>query len=131
MVVMVGVDDLDAMEELADLADANLGFALRVDDDHVPRFRSLFGKLCDGGHPDLIDGDQSDAVLRPPESSELKSARTDMDYPALARQNGSRAVGLLLVPAWDFGADRLWHARMAFMRGVEDGFTVARVAKNG
>ncbi|MGH9471071.1 MAG: nitrilase-related carbon-nitrogen hydrolase [Terriglobia bacterium] len=55
----------------------------------------------------------------------------DMDYPPLARQYGKREVGLLLVPAWDFGRDGLWHARMAFMRGVENGFTIARVAKNG
>lgn len=55
----------------------------------------------------------------------------DMDYPPLARENGSRQVGLLLVPAWDEGVDEWWHGRMAIMRGVENGFTIARVAKNG
>ncbi len=55
----------------------------------------------------------------------------DMDYPPLARQYGMRKVGLMLVPAWDFGRDGWWHGRMAIMRGVEDGFTIARVAKNG
>jgi apolipoprotein N-acyltransferase len=55
----------------------------------------------------------------------------DMDFPALSRQYGARRVGLLLVPAWDFGRDGWLHSRMAVMRGVESGFTVARVAKTG
>jgi apolipoprotein N-acyltransferase len=55
----------------------------------------------------------------------------DMDFPVLSRQYGVRHVGLLLVPAWDFGRDGWLHSRMAVMRGVESGFTVARVAKTG
>lgn len=54
-----------------------------------------------------------------------------MDYQVLARQYGERKAGLLLVPAWDFGPDGWWRAQMAIMRGVENGFTIARVAKNG
>lgn len=55
----------------------------------------------------------------------------DMDYLDPASDYGKAGVGLLLVPAWDFGVDRLWHGHMAIMRGIEDGFTIARVAKNG
>src|SRR5579875_1841906 len=55
----------------------------------------------------------------------------DMDYPDPSADYGKAGVGLLLVPAWDFGADRLWHGHMAIMRGIENGFTIARVAKNG
>jgi apolipoprotein N-acyltransferase len=37
----------------------------------------------------------------------------------------------MLVPAWDFVVDRSWHGHIAVMRGVEDGFSIARAAKNG
>jgi apolipoprotein N-acyltransferase len=37
----------------------------------------------------------------------------------------------MLVPAWDFNIDRAWHGHIAVMRGVEDGFSIARAAKDG
>ncbi len=55
----------------------------------------------------------------------------DMDFPSLSRQYGNDGVGLLLVPAWDFGDDAWLHNRMAVMRGVESGFSIARAAKEG
>ena len=55
----------------------------------------------------------------------------DMDFPTLSRQYGAKGVGLLLVPAWDFTLDGWLHGRMAVMRGVESGFTIARTAKTG
>jgi apolipoprotein N-acyltransferase len=55
----------------------------------------------------------------------------DMDFIPLSRQYGQHGVGLMLVPAWDFNMDRSWHGHMAIMRGVEDGFSIARTAKNG
>ncbi len=55
----------------------------------------------------------------------------DMDFPALSREYGARKVGLLIVPAWDFVQDGWLHGRMAVMRGVESGFTIARSAKQG
>jgi apolipoprotein N-acyltransferase len=55
----------------------------------------------------------------------------DMDFPDLSRKYGSAGIGLLLVPAWDFGDDDWLHARMAVMRGVESGFSIARSAKEG
>ena len=55
----------------------------------------------------------------------------DLDFPALSREYGRRGVGLLLVPAWDFSADGWLHGRMAVLRGVENGFAVARAARNG
>lgn len=55
----------------------------------------------------------------------------DMDYPELARRYGNRGVGLILVPAWEFGPDYLWHGHMAIMRAVEDGFSMVRSAKLG
>lgn len=55
----------------------------------------------------------------------------DMDFPTLARAYGADGVGLMLVPAWDFGDDDWLHARMAILRGVESGFAIARAAKEG
>ena len=55
----------------------------------------------------------------------------DMDFPRLSRDYGAKGVGLLLVPAWDFTLDGWLHGRMAVMRGVESGFTIARAAKQG
>lgn len=55
----------------------------------------------------------------------------DMDFPQLSRNYGKSDVALLLVPAWDFDSDRWLHGRMAVLRGVEEGFTIARSAKQG
>lgn len=55
----------------------------------------------------------------------------DMDFTQPARKYGRTGVGLMLVPAWDFGIDRWWHGHIAVMRGVEDGYSVARAAKGG
>jgi apolipoprotein N-acyltransferase len=55
----------------------------------------------------------------------------DMDFPKLSREYGAKGANLLLVPAWDFNLDRWLHARMAVLRGVENGFALARSARNG
>lgn len=55
----------------------------------------------------------------------------DMDFSSPARRYGKIGAGLLLVPAWDFVMDGFYHGHIAVMRGVEDGFSVARTAKNG
>ena len=55
----------------------------------------------------------------------------DMDFASPARLYGEAGVGLMLVPGWDFVVDGSWHGHIAVMRGVEDGFSVARAAKNG
>lgn len=55
----------------------------------------------------------------------------DMDFPDTLRADAIAAPGLYAVPAWDFDADGAWHARLAILRGVENGFAVARAANNG
>ncbi|WP_267552232.1 hypothetical protein [Rhizobium rhizogenes] len=55
----------------------------------------------------------------------------DMDFPQFLRTYGSRHIGLLLVPAWDFNADGKLHGKMAIVRGVENGFAIARAASHG
>jgi apolipoprotein N-acyltransferase len=55
----------------------------------------------------------------------------DMDFPGMVRGYGERGVDLLLVPAWDFVRDGRLHSRMAVVRGVENGFAIARAAAGG
>jgi apolipoprotein N-acyltransferase len=55
----------------------------------------------------------------------------DMDFPALSREYGNSGAALLIVPAWDFDADGWYHGRMAMLRGVESGFSIARAPKQG
>ena len=55
----------------------------------------------------------------------------DMDFPLLARQYSNDGARLMLVPAWDFVADGWLHGRMAILRGVESGFSIARSVKQG
>ena len=55
----------------------------------------------------------------------------DLDFTNPARRYGLVGIGLLLAPAWDFNIDRAFHGHIAILRGVENGFSVARAAKNG
>jgi apolipoprotein N-acyltransferase len=55
----------------------------------------------------------------------------DMDFPGLSREYSRDGVALLVVPASDFVADGWLHGRMAILRGVESGFSIARSAKLG
>ncbi|PWT81737.1 MAG: hypothetical protein C5B58_09410 [Acidobacteria bacterium] len=55
----------------------------------------------------------------------------DMDFPKLSHEYAAEGTNLLLVPAWDFNLDRWLHARMAVLRAVENGFALARSARNG
>jgi apolipoprotein N-acyltransferase len=56
----------------------------------------------------------------------------DLDFPATLRADADAGdIRILAVPANDFGKDGWIHARMAVMRGVENGFAVVRAAFNG
>jgi len=55
----------------------------------------------------------------------------DMDFPALSREYAADGADLMLVPAWDFNVDGWLHSRMAVLRAVENGFVLARSARNG
>jgi apolipoprotein N-acyltransferase len=55
----------------------------------------------------------------------------DMDFPKLSREYAAKGANVMLVPAWDFDLDRWLHARMATLRAVENGFALARSARNG
>ncbi len=53
----------------------------------------------------------------------------DMDFPTWLRKYSDE--DLLFVPAWDFVIDGWQHDRMAVIRGVENGFTLVRAARQG
>lgn len=55
----------------------------------------------------------------------------DMDFPRTIRRLAAKGVRLMGVPAGDFGKDAWIHARMAILRGVENGFALVRAAGNG
>jgi apolipoprotein N-acyltransferase len=55
----------------------------------------------------------------------------DMDFPRTILGDGKLGIRLMGVPAGDFGKDAWLHARMAIMRGVENGFALVRAANEG
>jgi apolipoprotein N-acyltransferase len=56
----------------------------------------------------------------------------DMHFASVGRRYGRDAVGLMLVPAWDFDYVDAWMgARMTLVRGVENGYAVVRPAREG
>jgi apolipoprotein N-acyltransferase len=55
----------------------------------------------------------------------------DFDFPDLMRGYARRGVDIMLAPSWDFDVDGWLHARMAMLRAVEGGFSLARNAREG
>lgn len=55
----------------------------------------------------------------------------DLDFPGLVRRYRARGASVLLVPALDFTSDGWLHARMAVVRGVENGLVVVRASAFG
>jgi apolipoprotein N-acyltransferase len=78
----------------------------------------------------LLEGTKRVSVERPSGRWGLQICK-DMDFPQLSRQYGNEGAGLMLVPAWDFVTDGWLHGRMAVLRGVESGFSIARAPKQG
>lgn len=55
----------------------------------------------------------------------------DMDFYLPSHDYGELQMQLLIVPALDFNIDAWLHARVAIMRGIENGFAIARAAAHG
>ena len=55
----------------------------------------------------------------------------DLDFPNYIKQYGNDDVSILCIPAWDFITDDWLHSRMAILRGVENGFSEVRTARQG
>ncbi len=123
---------------------AHVGHAAVVmgfDDRQKPRHNAALYYFANGAAPQsyfkrhLIPGLES--VFKPGDKSFMTGDYTgvavckDMDFPATLREYSLLQPTIYAVPAWDFGADGAWHARLAILRGVENGFAVARAANNG
>jgi apolipoprotein N-acyltransferase len=54
----------------------------------------------------------------------------DMHIPSIGREYAD-AAALMAVPAWDFGQDGWMGARMSALRAVENGYSLARSARDG
>ena len=72
-----------------------------------------------GTAPGILGGGRAMAICK------------DMDFPASVRADAQSGIQIMVVPASDFSRDEWIHARMAVMRGVENGFAVLRPAFNG
>jgi apolipoprotein N-acyltransferase len=55
----------------------------------------------------------------------------DNDFPPWLRRIGQQGAQVLFVPALDFDVDEWLHARVAMVRGIENGMSVARAAGRG
>ena len=54
----------------------------------------------------------------------------DMHFPHVGREYAGKA-SIMTVPAWDFGQDGWMGARMTMMRGIENGYAIARSSRDG
>jgi apolipoprotein N-acyltransferase len=88
---------------------------------HIPGLESGY---TIGEKPGLLGARRAVAICK-----DLDFQGTLRGDAASARDGGG--LGVMLVPAWDFGSDGWLHARMAIMRGVEGGYAVVRAAANG
>jgi apolipoprotein N-acyltransferase len=55
----------------------------------------------------------------------------DLDFQDYIIKYGKNQTDILFIPAWDFVVDDWLHSRMAVLRGVENGFSEVRVARQG
>lgn len=55
----------------------------------------------------------------------------DMDFQEYIKQYGNNETQIMFIPAWDFITDDWLHSRMAILRGVENGFSEVRAAREG
>jgi apolipoprotein N-acyltransferase len=78
-----------------------------------------FEKEVPGTSPGLLPGGRAMAICK------------DLDFPRTIRADAEHGLRLMIVPASDFGRDDWIHARMAILRGVENGFAMLRSAFHG
>ena len=55
----------------------------------------------------------------------------DLDFPNYIKKYGASEATVVYIPAWDFVVDDWLHSRMAVLRGVENGFSEVRAARQG
>jgi apolipoprotein N-acyltransferase len=55
----------------------------------------------------------------------------DLHFAEMGRAYGARGAAAMLVPAWDFGLDGQYAARLSALRGIESGFAMVRASREG
>ncbi|MEO6290796.1 MAG: nitrilase-related carbon-nitrogen hydrolase [Ginsengibacter sp.] len=55
----------------------------------------------------------------------------DLDYPDYINKYGKSRIKFMVVPSWDFVINDWLHSRMTILRGVENGFSMIRTARQG
>ncbi|MEO7445882.1 MAG: nitrilase-related carbon-nitrogen hydrolase, partial [Ferruginibacter sp.] len=55
----------------------------------------------------------------------------DLDYPDYINKYGKSRISFIVVPSWDFEINDWLHSRMTILRGVENGFSMIRTARQG
>jgi apolipoprotein N-acyltransferase len=91
---------------------------------------SYFKRHLIPGFEDRYTPGAADAVLAGEPRTGMAICK-DLDFTGTGLAHGRLGTRLLLVPAWDFGDDAWLHGRMAILRGVENGFAMARSARDG
>jgi apolipoprotein N-acyltransferase len=82
------------------------------------------------GWEDRITPGESPAFLEVVDTRVGLAICKDMHIPEIGRQYAGKAA-IMVVPAYDFGRDGWMGARMTALRSVENGYAVARSARNG
>ncbi len=136
--------DLAHADAILETAAREQGITIAVSFEHLPNLHEMRIYSPDGA----LEGTYEKHHLLPPFESHLLPGtkrlileRTsgkwgteickDMDFPLLSRQYANDGAALMLVPAWDFVTDGWLHGRMAILRGVESGVSIARAPKQG
>ena len=73
-----------------------------------------------------IAGDGVIPVLKTPFTNLATSICYDADFPDLMKQAGIKDVDILLLPSGDWKEIAPYHAQMAIVRGIENGFSLVR-----
>jgi apolipoprotein N-acyltransferase len=71
------------------------------------------------------------AIFHPDGFNEGVAICKDMDFQQFILGYSKQSPAVLWVPAWDFVVDGFMHSRMAMMRSIEGGFSLARNARQG
>jgi apolipoprotein N-acyltransferase len=71
------------------------------------------------------------AVFDPPWGRTAVLISQDLDFPDTARELAALGVRMVVAPASDWKGSEVIHQRMAVVRGVESGFSLARAARGG
>ncbi len=71
------------------------------------------------------------AIFDPPWGRTAVLISQDLDFPETARELAASNVRTVVAPASDWKGSEVIHQRMAVVRGVESGFSLARAARGG